>query len=192
MPRTKQFDPDAALDSAMRLFWKRGFEATSVQELVDATGLSRSSLYSTFGDKQQLYLAALDRYRRHAGGRLMADLHRASARAGIECYLWRVVEETQDEKGDSGCFMTNATVERGPIDHETGDQVRQSRNGMVAAFTQAVQRAQAEGDVAAEKDAQALGAFLASTVYGLRTLARTRPPHQTLDRVVASALAVLD
>ena len=192
MPRTKAFDPTKALDRAAELFWARGYEAVSIQDLVDHLGLSRSSLYETFGDKQHLYLAALDRYRRTAGGRMMTDLNQASPKEGIRRHLERIVEEATADGGDRGCFMTNATVERGPTDAETGAQVRESRDAMIAAFTQAIRKAQAKGEVPKAKDAKTLARFLAGSVYGLRTLARSGADRQIMDGVVAATMAAFE
>ncbi|MFN3597069.1 MAG: TetR/AcrR family transcriptional regulator [Rubricoccaceae bacterium] len=201
MPRPLSFAPDAALEAALRLFWSRGFEGTSVQDLVEATGLSRSSLYGTFGDKQSLYLAALERYARRSGGALYADLARSSAREGITRHLRRIADAgaddpeglREDAPGDSamGCFVVNASAERAPHDAETHARTAASRDGMLAAFEAAVRRAQTAGEIPAERDARQLAALLTATAYGLRVLARTRPPAEVLTRAAAAAVDAL-
>lgn len=194
MPRPLSFDPDAALEAALRLFWTRGFEGTSVQDLVEATGLSRSSLYGTFGDKQALYLGALERYARRSGGALYADLARSSAREGIARYLRRLAEAAAAEAPDeaaAGCFVVNASAERAPHDAETHARAAASRDGMLAAFEAAVRRAQAAGEIPAARDARQLAALLTATAYGLRVLARTRPPASVLAHAAEAAVAAL-
>ena len=191
MPRAKQFDPDEMLAQAEVLFSERGYAEVSVQDLVDRLGLNRSSLYATWGDKRGLYLAALDRYRRKAGGRLVADLSTAPrATEGIRRYLERVVEEACAEP-PVDCLMTGASTEQAPLDAATAERTASSRDGMTEAFTQAVRRAQREGEVSAGADAVRLGRSLATTVYGLRTLARTRPPREVLSDAAEAALQAL-
>lgn len=191
MPRAKQFDPDEVLARAESLFAERGYAPVSVSDLVDHLGINRSSLYATWGDKHGLYLAALDRYRRKAGGRLLADLATApSAVEGIRRHLARVVDEACGD-APADCFMTHATMEQAPLDAATAERAEGSRDGMIEAFSQAVRRAQQEGDVDAAANARQLGRFLATTVYGLRTLARTRPPRAVLADAVEGALRAL-
>ena len=191
MPRTKQFDPDEVLARAETLFSERGFADVSVQDLVDRLGLNRSSLYATWGNKRGLYLAALDRYRRKAGGRLIADLATApNAVEGIRRHLMRVVEEGTGE-APTDCLMTGATMEQAPLDAATFQRAESSREGMIDAFTQAVRRAQEAGDLPAEADARRLGRFLATTVYGLRAMARSRPSRAVLTDAVDVAMGVV-
>jgi TetR/AcrR family transcriptional repressor of nem operon len=192
MPRSKQFDPDEALAQAETLFAERGYAAVSISDLVERLGLNRSSLYATWGDKHGLYLATLDRYRRKAGGRLLADLATASSGlAGIRRHLERVVEEACSER-PVDCLMTHATMELGPVDDDTAERAEGSREGMIEAFAQAIRRAQDEGDVDREAHAQQLGRLLAVTVYGLRTLARTRPPRAVLIDAVEGAMRAVE
>ena len=192
MPRTKSFDPAEVLDRTAELFWARGFESVSIQDLVDHLGLSRSSLYETFGDKQHLYLSALDRYRRAAGGRMLADLSASSPKAGIRRHLERLVQEAEGERGRWGCFMTNATIERGPLDPETDAVTQASRDAMIAAFEQTIRRAQRVGEIPKAKNAHALARFLAGAVYGLRSLARSGADRPTLDDFVTVTTTALD
>ncbi|NNF58858.1 MAG: TetR/AcrR family transcriptional regulator [Rhodothermaceae bacterium] len=192
MPRTKSFDPAEVLDRAADLFWARGYESVSIQDLVDHLGLSRSSLYETFGDKQHLYLAALDRYRRAAGGRMLADLNASSPKAGIRRHFERMMQEALDQHGRWGCFMTNATIERGPLDPETDAVTQASRDAMIAAFEQTIRRAQRAGEIPKAKNALALARFLAGAVYGLRTLARSGAGRPTLADFVNVTIGALD
>ena len=193
MPRTKAFDPDAALDRAVELFWARGYEAVSVQDLVDHLGISRSSLYQTFGDKQALYLAALDRYRQQdaAGAALLREAE-ADPLGALRRYFQAVLDESCDDAARRGCFLANAAVERGPTDPETARRAEAALAGLQQTFERVVRRAQETGALAADRDPQALGRFLASAVYGLRATARLGPPRAALQDVADETLRALE
>ncbi len=190
MPRPKTFDPDAVLDRAAEVFRANGYEATSVQDLVERLGLSRSSLYATFGDKHALYLAALDRYRSAGLRALLTTLRRdGPALDHIRGVFESVVEESLGDR--HGCLMTNATVERAPCDTETDRRATESFRAIREAFAEAVARAQEQGTLPAARDAARLGCFLANAYYGLRVAAKTRPDRTTLDAIVAETLSAL-
>ncbi|MEM0964440.1 MAG: helix-turn-helix domain-containing protein, partial [Bacteroidota bacterium] len=144
MPRPRQYDPDAVLDAAQRAFQARGYEATSVQDLVEATGLSRSSLYHAFGDKHALFLAVLDRYAAAGDEAAEAACCGASPLAAIEAVL------TQSAASDR-CLMVNAAAERGGRDPETAARADAARQALDRRFELLVRQAQADGDVAPER-----------------------------------------
>ncbi|MEL6702936.1 MAG: TetR/AcrR family transcriptional regulator [Bacteroidota bacterium] len=190
MPRAKAFDEAAVLERAAALFWDRGYEAVSIQDLVDHLGLSRSSLYDTFGGKQALYLAALDRYR----GTEVDPLQQlgdalGSPRAGIEAYLRAVVDDAA--ANCLGCFVVNATAERAPHDPETAERTAESLTVLQARFERAVRQAQAQGEIGADRNPTALARLLANTVYGLRVTARVSPDRAVLDDVVDQTMQLL-
>ena len=115
MPRSPTFDRDAKVEQAMQLFWEKGYESTSVQDLVDHLGLNRSSLYNAFGGKHELYLEALDRYRREDIEWLQEQLREApTAVEGIRQAFVAVAERATESC--CGCFTTNAAVECAPRD----------------------------------------------------------------------------
>jgi len=191
MPRTKEFDPDAVLDRAMRQFWEEGYERTSVQDLVEATGLSRSSLYETFGSKHDLYLAALDRYRNREtrelvellddGSSPLACIRQVFEEAGVAC---------ADDDG-RGCFVVNATVERARCDEEIGRRTAASLQGMENAFAMAVRRGQTAGEIDDALDPVAAGRFLANAYRGIHVTSQLRPDQAVLEDVIDQTLSVL-
>lgn len=197
MPRPKAFDPDTVLDRAVDLFWARGYEAVSIQDLVDHLGISRSSLYQTFGDKQALWLAALDRYRNTGEGeaRLLRESESAPLDA-IRHFFRAIVDQSvataAADCGPRGCLLANAAVERGPTDAETARRAQTALEGLQQTFERVLQRAQEAGELDADRDAQALGRFLANAVYGLRATARLGPRRSVLQDVVDETLAVLE
>ena len=191
MARPLSFDPDAALDAAMRTFWQHGYAGASIQDLTESTGLSRSSLYNTWGDKLGLYIAALDRYRRRDGAQAFLPLLRGGDPLGrIRAVFDALVEDAATEPG-RGCFMVGATAERAPDCNATRLRARDALGALAQSFEGAIREAQDRGEVSAEKDAEALGLGLASAVYGLRTLARARVPRETMEQAASGALAAL-
>ncbi len=190
MPRTKEFDPEDVLEQAMELFWEQGFEATSAQDLVDRTGLNRSSLYNTFGSKQELYLQALDHYRQQdADGmeRLIDQFD--SARAVIRHLLEDAIPSSGEE--GRGCFLANATVERAHCDDETRERACESLTRMLEGFRMVVAHGQEQGEFSTDRDPEAVAHFLANTYFGMQAMAKLNLPSSVYDDVVEGALRAL-
>jgi len=191
MPRPREFDLDAVLDRAMQQFWEDGYERTSVQDLVEATGLSRSSLYETFGSKHDLYLAALDRYRNRETKQLIEQLEDGTS--PLDC-IRSVFDRartacTQDD--GLGCFVVNAAMERARCDEDIGRRTAASLQGMENAFAMAVRRGQRQGDIDDTLDPVAAGRFLANAYRGMYVTARLRADRAVLDDVIESTLSTL-
>ena len=185
MARPRQFRPDAVLDAAQRVFHERGYEGTSVRALVDATGLSRSSLYGAFGDKHGLFLAVLDRYA--AAGQAAAEAAcggrdpLADVRALLE----------QSATADGGCLLVNAAGEVGARDAATAARAAAARAALDGRFEALVRQAQADGTADASRPAPALARFLTGAVFGLRALQTAGASREALADVVDGALAAV-
>ena len=185
MARPRSFDPACALDAARAAFETHGYEATSVQTLVDATGLSRSSLYAAFGDKQALYLAALDRYRQAGRATLAQRLADAETPlAGIRAALDAAASDTP-------CFAFNAAADRSAMCPDTARRAAEGWSGTRDAFADALRRAQAVGHVAVDRDADALADTLAATLYGLHGMRQAGTSAQARRQVVATTFEAL-
>ena len=191
MPRTKEFDPDAVLDRAMEQFWEEGYERTSVQDLVDATGLSRSSLYETFGSKHDLYVAALDRYRDRETHELIDRLDDGKSPLTCIRQVFEQAGEACSDEDGRGCFVVNATVERARSDEDISRRTVASLQGMENAFAMAVRRGQNAGEIDESLDPVAGGRFLANAYRGLNVTSRLRPDPAVLSDVIDSTLSVL-
>ena len=190
MPRPKQFDPDAALDRAVEVFWTHGYDGTSVQALVDGLGISRSSLYDTFGDKDRLFLAALDRYRTRQTRALREALSSdRPALAALRAFFQAAAERAAEATGPAGCFMANAAAERAHCCGATAKRVTLNRERMAEALRDAVARAQEEGDVPAGADPAAAAQHLLVVAYGLNAAAQA---GAGADHLRAAADAALD
>jgi TetR/AcrR family transcriptional repressor of nem operon len=193
MARTKEFDPDAALQKALELFWERGYEATSMADLVETLGLARASIYATFGSKNDLYLKALDRYLEVRDLRLIEALSQPgpvlpAVRSLVDAY----VEETLGDERRRGCLVVNAAVEVMGRDPRAARRVEASWDTLETALASALTRASAQGELALEKDPRALARFLLVVLQGMRVLGRAPDPDPgRVHDAAAQALAAL-
>lgn len=176
--RTKEFEPDEIADAAMRVFWQRGYAATSVQNLVEGTGLSRSSLYSTFESKQGLYQQALRRYAAVTTANVELLSGPGSPKELIRQLLVRIAE---DELGDTqrrGCLVANATLELAGHDEAVAELVAHNFQRLQKALEKLLRRGQQLGEVAADKNPRALARFFVNTMQGMRVLGKGSPAQQ--------------
>jgi len=179
MARPKAFDTEAALDAAIGIFREHGFEGTSAGMLVEAMGIGRQSLYDTFGDKWQLYCAAVRRYAQQEGRAHFAALHgRPRAIDGIGAMIGRVVEEAQ-----APCLGVGSICEFGRSQPELVEIHDAAGHALHAAVADRVRDAQAEGDIAADRDADEAADFLIATIASLRIAARSGSDVRRLGRI---------
>lgn len=191
--RPREFDAEEALEGAMTLFWEKGYEATSVQDLVDRTGVNRSSLYSAWGDKQGVFLAALDLYRDRVVGRRLSDLEQPrSALAEIRGYFEGLGRTGQGERLRNGCLMTNSAVERAPRDASSARRIRAHLERVEGAFRGALARARERGEIRRDTDVDDLACYLTGSAQGLGVMARAGSSTASLEGVVHGVLGTLD
>jgi TetR/AcrR family transcriptional regulator, transcriptional repressor for nem operon len=192
MGRPRTFDTEDVLARAMDTFWAHGYEATGVQALCQATGLQAGSLYSAFGDKRGLFIAALKQYMAVVSSEAIDRLNRnPSGLAAIRDYFQALVAAMVDGKRQWGCLVTNSVVEFALRDAEIAEAFRVHLARVEAAFAGALERARHAGEVPQDLSAAQAALFLSCTVQGLNVLAKTRPGRPVLESVVASALRSL-
>ncbi|MDE2005815.1 MAG: TetR/AcrR family transcriptional regulator [Rhodospirillales bacterium] len=192
MPRTRQFDEADVLDRAMALFWRQGFEATSIQDLVAALGINRASMYAAFGDKRGLFLAVIDRYLAHSNAERLAILAAPGpARAAIAAFLAALLAEADSTGPRRGCLVTNTLIEMAPRDPEIARRLRASLARVEEGFAEAIRRGQAAGEIAATRDPGALARYLVGIAQGIRVLARGGAGADQLRDVAGVALDAL-
>ncbi|MCP3804949.1 TetR/AcrR family transcriptional regulator [Allokutzneria sp. A3M-2-11 16] len=192
MGRTKEFDPDVALRAAMELFWRRGYEATSMQDLVDHLGIGRASIYATFGSKHELYLSALDRYCEGMDGTTLAALSQSGpALPAVRAVLRSFVENALADEERKGCMVTNTAVECLPHDQQAARRVDASHDAIETALTGGLIRAQSQGELAGDRDPRAIARFLVTFLQGLQVIARTGNRRRLTD-AVEQALTLLN
>lgn len=187
--RTKEFDVADALDRAMRLFWSKGYEATSMSDLVEATGVARAGLYATFGGKHELYLKALDAYAAARDPALVARLARPGPALPAVFSLindYAGVDETR-----AGCFVVNAAIERLPADARAALTVEASWSALEAALTAAFSRARAGGELSDQADPAGLARLVLVLLQGLRVVGRGRPGSGRATTAAAQAVTLI-
>lgn len=191
MARTKEFDPDVALRAAIDLFWRKGYEATSMQDLVDELGIGRASIYATFGNKHQLYATALARYSEQVGARVMERLSQPGPALPQvrELVRWFEADALADLEG-KGCLVTNTVVEFPSADREMSRLTEANLDTLEAALAMALTRARHQGELVQGKDPVALARFLITLIQGIRVIAKTSDKRRLGD-AVDQALTVL-
>jgi TetR/AcrR family transcriptional repressor of nem operon len=193
MARHKEFDRDEALQKAMEVFWSRGYEAASIQDLVGHMGINRQSLYDTFGDKHALYLQALDCYR-EVEGRKMFELLEGpgSVKKALRKLFEGVVEGSLCEGERRGCFMGNAMSELAARCPETARKTCGQMAAVEEAFYRALLRGKREGEIKSGRNLRPVARFLYSSLQGLQLMAKATRDRKTLEDVVKVTLSVLD
>lgn len=192
MARSKSFDPDTVLRKAMQLFWRRGYGATSVDDLIHATGINRASLYGTFGDKKKLFLAALSRYVETVlEPRLRALETTASPLEALRYLFAELAAFAAGDPQRRGCLVVNTTCELASRDAEVAGLLRAQAEALESRLARLIARAQEMGEVASSRDPKSLAACLAALVDGLRVRSKLGADHARCDDIAAVALALL-
>src|SRR5687768_2458245 len=192
MARPREFDADDALERATRVFWTKGFEQTSLDELCAATGLGRSSLYAAFGDKRALYLRTLARYEERSAARIAAALAGKPIREGLAAFLGALIDDIVAGPGRRGCFIGNCAAELARLDRTAAAQVRASLERIEAAFHEALAQARSRGELSADADIAALARFFTAGIQGLRLVGKANPDRGTLEDIGGVMLRCLD
>lgn len=191
MARVKEFDEDEVLLKAMRLFWEQGYEKTSINDLVERMGIHRRSLYDTFGDKHQLFLRAVDRYKKMLSGHFQAGISRADSSKQALRFLFDFMIEGYEEM-PSGCLFVNMAVELAPRDSEADIKARESFDSTEELLAGLIRRGQETGEFHTARHAGELAENLHNAMLGIRVLARTSAGKEKLHRIADSAMATLD
>jgi len=191
MARIKAFDESAVLDKALEIFWHKGYNGTSAQDLVDGLGINRSSMYDTFGDKRTLFIKALRHYQENYTHAL-SDLaeHSEDALKTIKQIFQSLVKEGLTDKLTKGCFVVNTAIELAPHDKEIAAIVAENMQEAENAFYTTIKRGQKAGQLSANIDARATARFLFNNVNGLRVATRAGKDKKALDDVVKVMLSI--
>ena len=191
MARPREFDEGAVLDAAVLCFWKQGYEATSVRDLVAQTGITAASLYNAFGDKRALYQKALDHYVEASVADRIRRCEAMPPHRAIEAFFQEIVKRSLNDRDRKGCMLVNAALDVAPHDPAFRKVVAKVLIGIEAFFLACVRAGQADGSVTRSLPAETLSQNLLGVLMGIRVLARVRPERALLEGVVAPALALL-
>lgn len=191
--RPKSFCPDRALENAMQLFWQRGYEAASLQDLQAATGLSRSSLYQTYPSKQAWFVAAFSRYVAQRRALLLEQLDAStSPLAFIRERLLSVLEDDGPGGVPRGCMLVNVANEFSLSEPALVPVLQQATAGICQVFEEALARAVACGELRNGQDLAARAGYLQCVMSGLRTQVKSAVPADSIRATVAVVMASLD
>jgi AcrR family transcriptional regulator len=191
--RPRAFDPDVALGQAVDAFWDAGFAATSLDDLTEATGMNRPSLYGAFGDKHALYRKALDAYCERTRAAFAAAFSRDEPlrialrrvyNTGIAIYL-------SGDNGPRGCFIIGTAVAQAVTDPDVRDALAAVLSEIENAFHARIARAQRDGELSADVDPAALAKVASATLYSLTVHARAGLGRQALDAIADAAIDVI-
>jgi TetR/AcrR family transcriptional repressor of nem operon len=192
MGRPKQFDPDAAVASAMHVFWQQGYAATTPGDLVEALGIGKGSLYLAFASKRGLFEQALRRYGDERVAALTEVLGRpGSARVRLRAALERLVAPEQAKLRRRGCLAVNTAAELGASDEAAAAIVRSVFDRMESALRATIDDGQRRGELDAELDAAGLASLMLSTLLGMTVLGKTVARPDRLSRIVDAMMALV-
>jgi len=187
MPRPREFDLTTAVDRGTHLLWSKGYEATSLDELLQAMGIGKSSFYAVFRGKRDFLFKALGHYTDTVIDTLLGDVTEGSACAAIA----RTFDNVIDRAGMEGCFLQNCAIELAHRDAETRVAVRRGLRRLEKAYYKAVVRGQETGEIRKSADALILARYLTASLNGLQTLARVERDRNALRQVAQTSLSVL-
>lgn len=192
MARTKDFDENEVLKKAVDIFWLKGYSATSMQDLVDGLGISRSSLYDTYGDKHALFMKALASYQCANSGMFVEIINAdKSAKAVIRNLLSFVVDNLLNDKFQKGCFMVNAEVEVALHDKEVSGMIQKNDQQLEETFYLVIKKGQENGEIGNQQDARAIARFMFNTIKGIQVTAKSTCDRAVFDDIINTAVMVL-
>jgi TetR/AcrR family transcriptional repressor of nem operon len=192
MARTKEFDPDQALQRALDVFWRLGYEQSSLEILLREMKISKQSLYDTFGDKRSVYFRAMTLYRQQTNDslrRLFAQ--EPSVKVAFAKLLGAMSKETRSQH-ERGCLLLSANLTRSLDDAQMRKFLQSNQREVEGIFSAAFRSAQARGEIRGDKTPAALAKFFVSTIQGMRALARLNHDRKELEHIAQFALASLN
>jgi TetR/AcrR family transcriptional repressor of nem operon len=191
--RPLEFDPEEVLDAAIEVFWRNGYEATSMMDLLEAMSLSKSSLYQTFGGKRELFERCLDRYADWLSAKMARELDEAeSGRSFIQNTFEAVANTAQQPEGAKGCLIANSANEFGQREPALAVPVANGLQRLSKVFMDAVIRAQSEGVISKDADPRVLANYLLGTMSGLRTMIKAGSDQHSAKGMVSLILNALE
>ena len=193
MGRPREFDTDIVTDRALNLFWRVGYECTSLVDLERETGVGRRGLYNTFGSKHGLFLEALRRYEAQSVELILEPLESQGAgRTEIEDFFLMLTSQEGQLKGNRGCLFCLTADSEVAGAAEVAERVNGYFQRLRQGFVQALRSAQTAGDLGAEKNSEVLADYLVGTVMGLSAMARAGRPRTQIMHYIDTVLATLD
>lgn len=188
MPKSVTFDRDKVIENVMELFWKKGYNGTSMQDLVDVTGLNRSSFYNSFGDKFSLFEEALKAYQKQQNEMLQESFTQAKTPKQAIISLFKGISDDIRSGNQKGCMFTSCTAELGGENQQIRDFLVENKDKVVDSFATLIRQAQENGEIDSRKDSETVALFLFSSLQGLRVTSMIEP---NLEAVTEEILNIL-
>jgi AcrR family transcriptional regulator len=188
MGRPREFDVDKALDLALQVFWRKGYEGASMADLTETMGITKPSLYAAFGNKEELFRKALDRYVDGPGGYVQAALAKPTARAVVEHLLYESADAVTDPNHPPGCLAVQGALSCGDAAESIKQELMSRRAKGEQDLRQRFERAIAEGDLAQGYDAADLAAYVSAILQGMAVQAAGGTTREQLRKIAEMAL----
>lgn len=193
MPRVKQFNEETVLNKAMELFWKKGYHATSIQDMVEHLSINRASLYDTFGGKKNLFHKSLELYcGKHKEGTLMFLKNEKSVKEGIRKLFEMAISDSISDVDRKGCFVVNTTTELIPGYDSVKRVLARNRVAFEKIFYEFLLAGQQSGEIAKDKDLKSISSLIYTLLSGIKVVAKIEPNRKKLMSSVNTVLALLE
>ncbi|NGM85613.1 TetR/AcrR family transcriptional regulator [Paenibacillus sp. 7124] len=192
MVRLREFDEQKALEAAMHQFWEKGYEATSLSDLTSRMGIQRPSLYSAFGDKKQLFEAALRKYTQNHASFVNSQLQKTPSVKEAFCSFFEgVAAKEYEENLNRGCFCINTMVELAPHEPKFEILTREHQMYLSAIFQEEIERGIQSGEITNDTHAAALAHTLVVSLIGLTVMMKSRPDRSFIDHSIETILTLI-
>ncbi len=192
MPRQKEYDRDRVVEKAMKTFWEKGYEGTSVQDLVNATGLNRFGMYQAFGSKEGLFLEALDMYRNNVSSQMIRILEEGPpGRATLQDFFHNLIEKYTRPEKTRGCFITNTAIESRLRGKDAQVRVNKHFRRIERGLRRCLEGARENKEINGAGDLDKLSRYLLGVTQGLAVFGRTLTDERTMENMVEVALGHL-
>lgn len=194
MPRPKEFNPEKAIAKAMHVFWYKGYEAASIEDLLNAMDINRGSLYATFGGKRDLFLKAMDHYCGEGGvGGRFSILHQSGpSLLQIRRFFDAILDFVLSDPLRRGCLITNTVMELAPHDKNIGKKLSGRIQMLEDTFFELLTRAKRKGELAKDKDPRALARVLVTVMQGMIVMTKAGTPTDLVRQTAKTALTILE
>jgi TetR/AcrR family transcriptional repressor of nem operon len=192
MSRPQEYDRILVLEQAMRLFWSKGYEATSLGDLLAETGLSKSSLYAVFGSKRGLFLEAFDAYRAERVTEMNRILATGSGREGLEAFFTAIISDASAVGFHNGCMSINQAVELAPRDKDIQTRVVNDLAVIEDALTITIERGVSDGSIVSKMPSRDLAQLFVTAFPGFQVMVRASANRNRLETALRVMLACCD
>ncbi len=188
--RPREFDTEQALETALLLFWKHGYEGTSLAALTKAMGINVPSLYSAFGNKESLFRLAVERYLARPASYLPKALEAPTAREAVARLFQGAINMVMNPRHPDGCLLVQGALVSGPLAEPVRQELTKRRHGAEYLIRQRFERAQAEGDLPQDIQADRLARYVATVLWGMSVQAAGGATREQLSEVAEMVLRV--